>query len=319
MVLLLLAVASAAPETAASQPAPPPQNGAALVLQLHDPFGLLAGPPAVRVIGHKDAPLRPVDDGTGADPVAEDGVYSAPMDPIPAGVVSLEVLDGVHAWRAGGKHDGGHWLWARLHGETVMAVGEAASVATADEAPAPRPPRPPGGSAPVPGGGLPRELAPEAVARIWSATRVVWAVVGAALAAGLGWGFARGVRSASGRAAAVEGLPPLAPAAATRLVPLALPAAVDALGAVRLLVVGPVPPGLPAGCRPFRVEDGALPAEVVAAAAELALRPGPPVALLVTDAARLDHPAGSAPLAALEAAVAGRFPLLVVDQGAGTA
>lgn len=63
------------------------------------------------------------------------------------------------------------------------------------------------------------------------------------------------------------------------------------------------------------VEPGALPGEVVAAVEDLAVRPGPPVALVVEDPAALDAQDLCDPLAALESRVDGRFPLVVVQPG----
>ena len=61
------------------------------------------------------------------------------------------------------------------------------------------------------------------------------------------------------------------------------------------------------------VEKGPLPLELVRAVEDLATRPGPPVALLVSSADLLDPAGADSTLEDLEHAVAGRFPLWVVD------
>ena len=83
------------------------------------------------------------------------------------------------------------------------------------------------------------------------------------------------------------------------------------LTGMRVVVVGAIPEACAAGIACLDPEPLAV--ELVAAVERLAAVPGPTVALLVTEIDRLDSHGRVEPVVALERAVAGRFPLWVVD------
>lgn len=299
-------------------PAPERAPAGSVVLQLHDPKGSLEGAPSLRISTVAGAPIRPVDDGTGVDPHAGDAVYSAAIAGWDGELATFEVTDGTTTWQATGKGDGGPWLWVRIHDRRTMQVGDQTS---------------PGGSGggghhpgpePGPGGGSGRISGGAVLAKgtEWFAMGVGWTLIGAAAAVGLGVGSGLWARRWSTRPAPVAG----SAYVATRVSPARVPrsqlgAALEQLGARRLLAVGVVPMTPPPGCIVLPIEPGALPDEIYAAAGDIALHEGPPLVLLVADAAAMDRPAWVDPVERLLTLVAGRFPVLVLvdeDQGAGT-
>ena len=83
------------------------------------------------------------------------------------------------------------------------------------------------------------------------------------------------------------------------------------LGGMRVVVVGAKPDACTPGIA--CLDTAPLPVELVAAVERLAAVPGPPVALLVTKIDRVDSHGRVEQVVALGRAVAGRFPLWVVD------
>ncbi len=300
---LLLAVLL---QPAPAQQAPPPPRGsdgsATIVLQLHDPKSNLKGPPRVRLGALDGQTLLPVDDGTGADPHANDRVFSVSLDGWDGTTTSFEVSDGKTTWKARGKHEGGTWIWVRIHNERTMQIGEGTpEVSGPVDGEEGRPPASDQGA-----------LIGPVSETVWAVTAALWALVAASLSAGLGLGMALVVRGGP-RAAAILGAE-ASPVPSRLLAPSELEPTLQALGSRRLLLIGPPPPSLPPALQPLVIADGALPEEILAAARELALVDGAPLALLVTDPRSMDQPAGSPALDRLLTLVGARFPVLVLEQ-----
>lgn len=291
-----------------------------IILQLHDPKSNLSGPPELRLAALPDAVFHPLDDGKGVDPHAGDRVFSAALSGWDGEATTFKLSDGKRSWTARGKHEGGTWIWVRLHNERTLQVGDGAPPEAAEGSgggPVGLLGPSTGSRTEVPSGSNP--LGPVSTT-VWVVTAGIWGLALSSLLGALGLGIAR-LGQAPVRPAVVrsEREPP-PPVPLRRLRPEELGAALEALGERRLLVVGRVEgTPLPSSLQVFEVEPGALPAELLAAATELALREGPPLALLVLDRSALDREEGPDALASLERRLAGRFPVLVLDAAGAAA
>lgn len=296
-----------APPTDAPAGAPPPMDSGTITLQLHDPKSNLDGPPVVTLAGLAAGPLRPVDDGTQGDPHAGDHVYTATIPGWDGSTTSIEVTDGSHAWTASGAHEGGSSFWVRIHDARTLQIGEHKPDADPSSGPTEEALGEASSSASAP-------------SSTWTATLVLWGIAAGGMAFGLGFGLMRTVRPDAPPEARVLGTVPRSPYLEPRTIYAGdVAATLSALGARRLLMIGPPPARLPPSTIGVPIEDGALPDEIYATAYDLALQEGPPIAFLVTDPSAMEGPN---PVERLAARIDGRFWLILQAsgaQGAGTA
>jgi len=343
-----LALIAGASSASAQGDGEPPRG---FLLELTSPGAPIGSPPVVQVTSADGevVELRPRDDGVPPDATGGDEIYTAHVPSFSGAKVSLAITAGEATWGTSLALDAGT-PFSRV---TVELATDGTAVATPitggpDGQPPPAgggdpgpgdggDPGPggggtPGGADPVPGGGddsRPDPRAPgsqpivpdrsTAAAPAEAADRpssfapglALWAVLFALLGTGLAL-----VPSWLGRRnrgpATLDPPPPPGTVA-----PISL--AADDVGSAlagpladhRVVVLGPVPEGSRGLilCR----EPAPLPDELVAAVEGVAAAEGPRPALLVTDASLLDRPGRRPPLEALADAVAGRFPLFVVD------
>lgn len=304
-------------------------EAAGFLLQLQDAQSVAVGPMTVHLRGSDgtERHLEAADDGQMPDLSAGDHTYSVPIPSFTDTAVEVTVENGSRSWTFSAT--------VPLDDEkplvrVVLGADGSARLAKAPSAPpagmgmngmgnggmspamnggprttAPGTPMPGGSVATTPG--LSQVAAP-ARAAIFINSALLGGV-GVGLGAGIVWlrrGRARVPRLST---------PASAAAAVVRLGAESLADVVD--GPLRqyrvVLLDAPDAPG-PSRPHVFRCEEaGVTPRELVLAVEALAATAGPPVALLVTDLSALDRPGPSGAAAALVDAVAGRFPLYVVD------
>lgn len=301
---LALGLSLALPGPAHAQATAAPSGDSGILLQLHDADGQLKGEPVVRIEGWAGPELRPLDDGKGADRHAGDRVYGIRLDAWPGGSARITLTDGQQTWQGRGEGKAGEQLWVRVRERGRLQVGDGTVQPVGSGADAE-------GRSPLPQGSptLDLEGAQGPAVRL---ALLLWGAVSLAFLVGLGGALAwlRWSRSAAPVPLDVA----VAPGAPTTVASHdELPEILGELGPRRLVIVGPTPMILPANIRPVQSPTGILPDELVDAIEALALRGGDPVAVLVMDADALDRPTHGTALQRLEAALAGRCPLVVLD------
>jgi hypothetical protein len=264
------------------------------LLQLHDPGGYLSGSPVVELKGSEGSTreVRPLDDGNPPDVKPDDDVWTVAVPSFLDPRVDIEIKASGRSWTGS----------AKLDPDDVKALvrlrlePDGQALAEAQQVPA----------APAKGSSGSDQAA--ATSTGTGPGALLWALAFAAVGLGTGLGFALVGRRPRGRARVEE--PAVVPVPPRRLEAGDVTRALAGpLAGHRVLVLGEAPDGpLVHRC----TEPAPLPRELVAAVEHLAVVAGPPVALLVTEPARLDRSGPWEPVPELARRVAGRFPLFVV-------
>ncbi len=280
--------------------APPRKpGGGGLLLKIQDPDGLLDGQ-VKAVLKTSDGTERTFklrDDGTFPDAQARDLTYTAPVFGISPGTIDLLVKDDEREWSRQATLEAGDTaplLEYLIKGESLMEMGSETR-------------RAPQGKLVIANesGQVIQTTHPPETEGYW-----LWFVLAGALGVGTWAGSVWFGRRPPGVCRLDESpaafLPP------TRLEWEHLDQALSGpLSGYRVVCLGELEhqTGNVIPC----IEQSPLPTELLRAVERLAATVGPPVALLLTAPDLLDLPGGADSLETLEKAVAGRFPLWVVD------
>jgi hypothetical protein len=273
-------------------------TGGGRKISVHDPDKTFVGQPRVTLEGWRGRPLELKDDGAYPDPVAHDDVYCAAIEGWSSTSLEVVVHNDTRSWTSTATLQPGGSLWVVVH----------ADKATRLDVPVTGPNRPTG--APVGGSALgPMRAAPPGQPRDLAFYLVLLASFG--LGAG---GLTQWYRRHPGRPALPDGEAVSRPFTPIRTTAEDLPRHLRDAGWKRWAVLGPLPEG--AGLDDVvPLEAGATPREVLQALENLALAPGPPVALLVSDREALDREDFRDPVERLEALVAGRCLVITLCEG----
>jgi hypothetical protein len=306
-----------------------PAAAGGFLLQLQDAQSVVEGSLNVHLLGSDgtERHIEAADDGKMPDVSAGDHTFAVPVPSFADASVEIKVESGIRTWSVSTA--------VPLDDEkplvrVVLGADGSARVAQAPAGPSGGPmPGPSGPSAGMPGpnasgGGPPSGAGGQlpslgnapglaAVAAPAQASILVNGVLMAGMGVGMG---ATMVWLRRGRVRAARlAVPPMTPLEPVRISGQSVDDVVDGpLAAHRIVVLDTSDAPCPSRPHVFRCEEqGVTPRELTLAVETLAATPGPPVALLVSDLSALDRPGPSGAARALADAVAGRFPLYVVD------